>query len=113
MDYEKLVSDTERLFHIVKTPMEIDRFIKKNKKSILLVQKLLKQTNLSVSEKSKLENVAGLLKAFNEKIRGRALRRGGGAGADAEAGGSGESTDSIRKRFQRICWKTVSHIQFF
>ncbi|XP_030762218.1 uncharacterized protein LOC115887036 [Sitophilus oryzae] len=92
---EDILRTTGKLFKLVKTQNEVDRFLKLNKKNIKLVLRKLKvDDNLTFGEKLQIENALALLKSYNIQIQ-RKIIHGSGV----------RSTSSSSKR---ILWKQIS-----
>lgn len=97
---EDILRTTGKLFKLVKTQNEVDRFLKLNKKNIKLVLRKLKvDDNLTFGEKLQIENALALLKSYNIQIQ-RKIIHGSGV----------RSTSSSSKR---ILWKQVSFYNFY
>lgn len=91
---EDLVKSTQALFNISRTQQEIETFLKLNKRNVRLIYQRLHNSELTVGEKSKLENILGLLKSFTQQIKKRLF--------------SGQGLAATSTTSTSIVWKPVS-----
>ncbi|XP_050294316.1 uncharacterized protein LOC126734659 [Anthonomus grandis grandis] len=100
---EDLVKTTQSLFKISKSQQEIDTFLKLNKRNEVIILQKLHSTDLSVGEKSKLENILALLKSLSKQIK-RKQTSGQGIGPSTSASNSTNTTSNSPS----VVWKMIS-----
>lgn len=103
---EDLVKTMRALFKISKTPQEIEKFLKLNKRNErLILQRLHNNSELTVGEKSRLENILSLLKSLSQQIK---TRKFSGQGLENSTSATTSSSTSTS-----VVWKTVSIPLYF
>lgn len=110
---DHLLKSTQDLFKITKTERDIENFVKMNKRNIALIISKL-QTNLSVGEKSKLENLLSIFKAYNVQIRKQRINQFGSGlattshtAAAAATPSSSNHNNNSEEAEQNVVWKKV------
>ena len=127
---EDLLNSTRGLFNLCRTNADLESFLKLNNENIKIVRDQLKyDENLSVGEKSKLENILAIFQSYNVQVVGK-QRNDTAAGtglasssspssssqhhhAGTDASSTNNSSSLYSRDEQNVVWKKVCFIFIF